>query len=329
LTAEANGGSSNAGPIRGYSEGLDAAVSCHDYPQLYDMTASPSVRRAELAAAVRREDRRNPGVYAPFTVAEYLDSYWETQDWCTQWPVAARSNPAGPPRPPSGHYPATPVLVLSGELDSITTAAEGAMVTEQFPNAQQVVVANSFHVTAAGDTDRCAVTVLRSFVRHPAAPLSRQVLACTKAVPPIRTLGVFPQTLIQVPPAKNLAGSHASMLERRAGAGAAATAADLLDRWLNNYSGHGVGLRGGTWNYTGGRVTTFHLTNVRLTRDLAVSGSAVWVRYGNTLRVDLTVRSPHVTGHLHGSWATRTRNATAVLFGTLDGGSVQLSMRAP
>jgi hypothetical protein len=33
-----------------------------------------------------------------------------------------------------------PVLVLSGELDSITTPAEGRMVTEQFPRARQVVV---------------------------------------------------------------------------------------------------------------------------------------------------------------------------------------------
>ena len=63
--------------------------------------------------------------------------------------------------------PQTPVLVLSGELDSITTAAEGAIVVRQFPNARQVVVANSFHVTAVGDTDRCAVTVLRYFVRDP------------------------------------------------------------------------------------------------------------------------------------------------------------------
>ena len=132
-----------------------------------------------------------------------------------------------------------------------------------------------------------------------------------------------------MPPARNLGGSHASLLERRAAAGSADTVADLLDRWLNNYSGHGVGLRGGTWSYTGNRSTTFHLRNVRLTRDLAVSGSAVWVRYANTMRVDLTIRSPQVTGRLHGSWATRTRHATAVLTGDLNGKAVHLSMLAP
>ena len=38
LVAQATGGGTNAGPVSDYSEGLDAAVSCHDYPQLYDMT---------------------------------------------------------------------------------------------------------------------------------------------------------------------------------------------------------------------------------------------------------------------------------------------------
>src|SRR6478735_4759381 len=66
LTAEAIGGGTDAGPIRAYSEGLDAAVTCHDYPQLYDMTAPPAVRRAQLAASIRREDRQRPGVFAPF-----------------------------------------------------------------------------------------------------------------------------------------------------------------------------------------------------------------------------------------------------------------------
>ena len=211
ITAEAIGGGTDAGPVRGYSEGLDAAVSCHDYPQLYDMTASPAVRREQLAASVRRENLRNPGLFAPFTIKEYLASSWEEQDWCTQWPVAAESNPAGPPKPPSGHYAATPVLVLSGELDSITTAAEGALVVGQFPDARQVVVANSFHVTAAGDTDQCAVNVLRFFVRSPLAAFPRQVLACTRAVPPIRTLGTFARTLAQVVPARNLGDSRATL----------------------------------------------------------------------------------------------------------------------
>ena len=48
-------------------------------------------------------------------------------------------------------------------------------------------------------------------------------------------------------------GGAAPLRARRAGTAAAAAVADLMDRWWNNYSGHGVGLRGGTWTYTGDR----------------------------------------------------------------------------
>ena len=162
LVAEAIGGGTDAGDPVDYSEGLDAAVACHDYPQLYDMTASPSVRARQYAAALDRRTARDPFTYGPFTIHEYADSDWQELDWCTRWPVAPSSNPAGPPRPPGGHYPDVPVLVLSGELDSITTPAEGRLVARQFPHAQQVLVRNSFHVTAIGDTDNCAQRIVRS-----------------------------------------------------------------------------------------------------------------------------------------------------------------------
>ena len=180
LVAEATGGDTDAGPVKDYSEGLDAAVACHDYPQLYDMAAPPAVRQQQYAAALdartlsdRPESRL--GTYGPFTVHEYADSDWQMLDWCTQWPSAPASNPAGPPMPPGGHYSDVPVLVLSGELDSITTPAEGDLVAAQFPNARHVRVANSFHVTAVGDTDDCAVRIVRSFVASPSAALQGPV----------------------------------------------------------------------------------------------------------------------------------------------------------
>ena len=141
--------SGSAGDAVDYSEGLDAAVSCHDYPQLYDMTAHS--RRASARSTptrCRRRSSTNPRIYAPFTVGEYLDSDWEMADWCLNWPVAPAAHPAGPPAPPSGSYPDVPTLVLTGELDSITTPEEGALVASAFPAARQVLVANSFHVTA-------------------------------------------------------------------------------------------------------------------------------------------------------------------------------------
>ncbi|HCB07482.1 MAG TPA: hypothetical protein DEQ43_25070 [Nocardioides bacterium] len=307
LVAEATGGGTDAGPVRAYSEGLDAAVACHDYPQLYDMTASPDVRQAQYAAALDARTASDPDTYGPFTVHEYADSTWQMLDWCTRWPVAPASNRAGPPTPPSGHYPEVPVLVLSGELDSITTPAEGDLVTAQFPGARHVVVANSFHVTAVGDTDRCAVRIVRSFVDAPAAGLPTR---CASRVEPIRALGRFPTV------SPTTARGTARL--------AALTVADLQDRWWNNYSGHGVGLRGGTWRYSGDREVRFRLRDVRL-GTLPVSGLAVWDRNAETMTVSLDLP----TGHLDGSWDTRTLHARASLSGHLSGRPLRVAFPAP
>ena len=271
LVAEALGGGTDAGDPRAYSEGLDAAVACHDYPQVYDMTASPREREEQYADALASRSRSHPRTYAPFTVREYAGSDWQMLDWCLRWPVAPVYNPAGPVPPPGGSYPDVPVLVLSGEFDSITTPAEGAMIVEQFPNATQVVVPNSFHVTALGDTDGCASVLVRQFVRHP----EREPRTCDGLVPPVASLRVFPESVADL-------GRNRTV---------DATITDVMDRWWNNYSGHGVGLRGGTFRYSGSSVVKFRLDGVRLVDDLAVSGRVVWDRYAGTVTRDVTVAS--------------------------------------
>jgi pimeloyl-ACP methyl ester carboxylesterase len=320
--AEAEGGGTDAGPIRAYSEGLDAAVACHDYPQLYDMRAKPKTRLRQFHRALNRRTSAYPHTYGPFTVHEYARSDWQELSWCTRWPKAAADNPARPPRPVGGHYSHVPTLVLSGELDSITTPAEAAMVTRQFPRAKHIVVANSFHVDAVGDTDDCAVRIVRRFLRTP-SHWPRH--GCAAHVAPIRTMGLFPRSLAGVP-----AGSgHASLLARRVAPAAAATVADLLDRWWNNYSGHDVGLRGGHWSYTGDLTTVFHLHGLRLASDLAVSGTAHWKRYANRIRVDLRVAGHRKHGHLRGHWDVRKVGARATLRGSFGGHAVAITFRAP
>ena len=105
--------------------------------------------------------------------------------------------------------------------------------------------------------------------------------------------------------------------------------ADLIDRWWNSYSGHDVGLRGGHWTYTGDRTTVFHLHGVRLTADLAVSGTARWQRYANRMTVDLTVATHGRHGRLRGTWHTRRVDARATLHGSFGGRPVTVSFRAP
>ncbi len=316
LVAEATGGGTDAGPVAPYSEGLDAAVACHDYPQLYDMTAPPAERRAQYAAALVSRQAAHPNTYGPFTTAEYAGSDWQTLDWCTDWPTAPADNPAGPPTPPTGHYPDLPVLVLTGELDTITTSAEATLVARQFPFARRVVVRNSFHITGYGDTDDCAQRIVRHWVGTKGVVLPPALRACARRVPPVRAMGVFPRVLPE--------GAEARRVARLA----ALTVADLQDRWWNNYSGHGVGLRGGTWRYVGYDRVRFTLDHVRLVRGLAVSGRAVWDRYAETMDVSLRLDGVS-TGRLSGSWDTRSVGAVAELTGRLDGHAVRVGLFAP
>ena len=207
-----------------------------------------------------------------------------------------------------------PVLVLSGELDSITTAAEGDLVQAQFPNARHVVVRNSFHVTAIGDRDNCAERILRAFVRSPGS----EQAGCARDVEPVRALGIVPRTLADI----RGAGI------RRAGPAAALTVEDAVDRWWNNYSGSGVGLRGGTFSYTGNDVVKLRLKRYRLLQGVAVSGLATWDRDRRRMGVELTLDGA-LHGRLRGGWDTRAVGALARLRGVVDGRQVHLTFPAP
>ena len=200
-------------------------------------------------------------------------------------------------------------------------------------------MANSFHVTADGDTDECAVGVLRAFVADPAHGITPQVLACTTQVPPVRALSVFPRSYLSVDAATPRSGNAVGTAGRRAAAAATLTVADVLDRWWNNYDGNGVGLYGGRWSYSGDRVTTFQLHGVQLTPDLAVSGTVSWGRYNHHVTVSLKVvqvdaagnlvAGSVVSGSVAGSWDWRAAGAVATLHGTLGGKPLAVTLPAP
>ncbi len=186
---------------------------------------------------------------------------------------------------------------------------------------------NSFHVTAMGDIDDCAQRLVRAFVRTP-GPLSPTLRACADRVEPVRTLGGFPRRLAEVPAAS--ATGNVSLRLRKAGPAAALTVADLLDRWSNNYSGEGFGLRGGHWTYGGDHVTTFRLNRVRLVPGVAVSGTG-----------RLEPLRPADEGRPAAAGSRSARTAARQLAhacrwtprpsssGRLDGHRVRLSFRAP
>ncbi len=318
------------GPAQAYSEGLDAAVTCQDNPQLYDMSQPPAVREQQYAAAVQAKQQSDPGIYAPFTLQEYLSSEWGQQDICQQWPVADPAHAAALPMPLAGHYAAVPTLILSGELDTITTPAEGALVAAQIPGSRQVLVANSTHVTAEDDSDGCGRALVQDFVSAPTAALPARDLTCAKDVPPVRGAPTY---------SKSFRGNGSGDLRSRAAMTAALTVADMTDRWQESIASSGFGLYGGRWTDTGDHTVTLHLKGVRLAKDLAVTGTVVWHRYAHhltaTLRVaqvganGAVVHTDQVNGTLTGSWDTRAAGARLKLTGTLGGHPVSYRFLAP
>jgi pimeloyl-ACP methyl ester carboxylesterase len=326
LAAEAQFPGGGVDAVEDYSEGLDAAVTCRDYPQLFDLTARPATRRAQLAASVAAKRRTDPRVYAPFTIDEFLDSGWTYVDWCTDWPAPPAGYRPGPPRPPGGVYAPVPTLVLSGELDTITTPAEGRIVRSQFPRATWVQIPAGLHVTAVGDLDGCASAIVVGFVRTTRTPST----ACTERLAPLRTAPPFWRTRAAAVPAVPGRRSTTDRARLRAASVAVATAGDATARWWQTFESEGLGLRGGTWAADGDEVVTVTLDRYRFSTDVPVSGTVVWDRRHGTVTATLRLTGTGSTsGTLTARWDTRRRGVAARVHGVLGGRTVDARVLAP
>lgn len=294
------------GPVKAYSDGTFFAVGCTDYPQLFDPSSSPAKRREQLAASIKALPANT---FAPFTTAEWIqmNQFTEAYTACLDWP--APTHPADPAVKPGVPMDATnvPVLILNGDIDSLTPAAGGAHVAAQIgPAARSIVVPNMVHLVALYDRYGCGVSIYRAFLRQPGR-LDSLDTACTATVPEVHALGSFATTAAQMTPATVAAG-HESLLDRQLSAVAVAAAGDAAYRFQYVDANDDLGLRGGSVHYTSdasGNVITAHLNSVQWTNDTWVDGSVTTDYYG--LGVDGTVRihdaaGDHLTVQIH--WAT-------------------------
>lgn len=304
-----------------FSEALYLAVTCHDYPQLWP-AGTPLAERA--AAARRRLDRYPPGAFAPFSPAAWTGTDYEGVMACLRWPDSpARSDP---PLPPGAAYPRVPTLVLVGDLDNITPTADNRIVARRFPHSTLVQVRNVNHVQALFDTAGCASAIYQRFVRR----LATGDTSCTRRVPPVRVVARFPLTLAGMAPALPSPGDRSTLPDRRLAAAAAATVADVLERWWVNYSGSDRGLRGGRWSYAGDRTTVFTLHGVAGVPGVAVSGSVRWQTIAGGVAARVTVRAPggaRAALALH--WSMRGPAAQARIRGWAGGRPLRAHMLAP
>jgi hypothetical protein len=119
--------------------------------------------------------------------------------------------------------------------------------------------------------------------------------------------------------ARRAPGDESTKDDRRLAAAAALTAADVISRWMVNYDGTGVGLRGGRWWYAGYPDVRFRLVDVRLVPGVRVSGTVRWAYEGGASSASVDVRGANgSTGTLRIAWLKRPQ-ATATLEGAVDG----------
>jgi pimeloyl-ACP methyl ester carboxylesterase len=322
-------------PAGEYSDELYLAVSCLDYPQLFDMTATPSVRAEQLAAA---EAALPADTFSPFDIEEWIAQNQNTEAYtaCLDWPSPTNAQPPIDTAPPL--LPASlPVLVLGGELDTWTPAAGVPEVLEQVGgHARFIELANSTHVVGEGDTV-CGSTLVQEFVADPAA-LESLNATCAANVPAIHTVGTYATHLSEETPLQASDGAPAGDLELAAAA--VSTAGDAIARYAAVEARLDHGLHGGTVTARHeGAILTLH--GDRLLPEVAVSGtvrltpaantaSSPEGEAGRTVLATLTAKAPGIRrASFTATWTTAGTGAQAQLVGSVGGQPVAGTMAAP
>jgi hypothetical protein len=230
--------------------------------------------------------------------------------------------------PATAAYPDVPALIISGELDNMTTLADGAAVAKRFPHGQQLIIANSFHVNALPRArSGCAAEIVRRFV----ATLEAGDTHCAHSVPEVRLAPQFVRHLSELAPARAAPGNAATPAQLRAAAGALLTAGDVIARLSANSSGEGVGLRGGTFRiqaHTDGY--TLILRAVRWSEDLSVSGTIRGPERSGRVVAELALTgADELSGPLMVSWIEGVAHARAQIRGKLGNAALAAEMAAP
>ena len=152
----------DSGDVREYVRAEEMAVSCNDYPLIWDKASSEAERRAQLERAIRNHER---DTFAPFTPREIaLSVNFGYQDSCLGWPRPTEVYE--PPISPGDEPTQAPVLVVAGEMDNLTTPEEGRKVAAEFPNSQFYLARNAGHVDALYYRDGDAARDIRRFLRR-------------------------------------------------------------------------------------------------------------------------------------------------------------------
>ncbi len=312
-----------------FSYGLYTAVTCVDYPLLYDLRAPAAKRSRQYQAALQQARQNRPDLFAPFTLDEGLDSqvYITPLDSCLPWPAPPASLTPGQPLRASVTFPAVPTLVLSGDLDSVTSPEDAAQTTAQFPNAVHIVVPNLTHVVAGSDFIGCTSSIALRFVQS----LSAGDSSCTAKVRPVRTVPAFARQAHDLAPLTPAAGDQTTDEQRRIAAAGLEAVGDVVARYWASSGTIGSGLRGGQFSYSAtASGYAFALDGARWTEDVAVTGTVSWNTNSDVITADVTLsRAGATIGNLKIRFQDADINAVASISGRIQGAALRGLRIAP
>jgi pimeloyl-ACP methyl ester carboxylesterase len=322
-----------------FSYGQFQAVVCGEYPLHYNLNDTPAKRRRDYDRGIEAARQTRPDLFAPFTIDEALASNanFTPLATCLDWPKPLSQYPQGDPLPAHPHFPNVPTLVLSGDLDSVTSPQDATQAAAQFPNVAHLVIPNLTHVTAyyysdvgylpdGGDTTHCVQRILRTFIRQ----LSTGDTGCIADVRPIRTVPLFATLTDELQPIQATNGNQAGARELKIAAGALDTVGDVFSRFLITF-GIGGGLRGGEFTYVLKPFGyEFDLQRVQWTDDLQVTGTLRWHLASGDVVADVRLRhNGKSAGELAIMWNDVQKNAIATLTGTVGGKTLKGKRIAP
>ena len=273
-----------------------------------------------------RKQAEKPELYAPFSIAEFLGMPpdYAYVPLCLPWPVPSRLHPPGEPVPPGTRFPDVPVLVLTGDLDTITTPQEGDAATRLFPHAHHVIVANTVHVSALDDYKGCASVIVQRFTES-----GRIDAGCASHVPAMHLVPSFARTLDEVIPATPASGNQGTR---------AICAPPRRQRWPPpTFSRAPTSLRSRrepdcaaarSRRRPHAALRAPISPGIAWTRDLFVSGTAQSGARSARASAHLTLQGA-ATGTIDAAWTTAGRGTVATIAGTIGGRSVNATMPAP
>ena len=303
----------DSGDPTDFSQGAFSATGCLDAPWPWSPQASLPERQAQWAQAVHNTPE---GLFAPFRAAEILFTPFGGADSCLPWPHTGTR----PPVRSGAQYPQVPTLVLQGELDALPFVPQTAAL---FPDAKLIKVVGAGHNTFAWG---CSNALAAQFLDA----LQVTDSSCARTSP-MNYPGVtaFPRVASQSPTATPEPGNRASAADLRITRVAADAVLDALKRSFLSSSGHGPGLRGGTFDTDYSSWTTT-LMGARWTKDVAVSGTLHWDPNSGALDADLQLDGPgrhDGSVHLHGGWLIPGAARSIEIAGTL--GNKHVEATAP